>query len=224
MTNNLSLHEEICFNLCAWVAIVAGAMIAAIYSRGGASTSDKAEPPQESANPASSCGNSSQPIAPHVPIVLVPLDGSWFAEQALPTALDIAERMGATLRLVRVHVMYGFTNPASAWMPRYEPREDAKREAQERNYLDEVAQRLAGLSSVSLNTATAHGMIAEGILNEALASQADLIVMATHGRGRFSRFCFGSITADVARNAPMPVVLVPPNWPRPGSASDWAAL
>ena len=36
--------------------------------------------------------------------VLVPLDGSAFAEHALPLALSIAGRAGATLRLVRVHV------------------------------------------------------------------------------------------------------------------------
>ena len=37
--------------------------------------------------------------------VVVPLDGSPFAEQALPHALGIARRAGATLDLVHVHVL-----------------------------------------------------------------------------------------------------------------------
>ena len=36
--------------------------------------------------------------------VLVPLDGSTFGEHALPLALSIARRAGATLNVVRVHV------------------------------------------------------------------------------------------------------------------------
>jgi len=38
--------------------------------------------------------------------LLVPLDGSTFAEHALPLALGIARRAGAELRVVRVHVPF----------------------------------------------------------------------------------------------------------------------
>ena len=44
--------------------------------------------------------------------VLVPLDGSPFAEQALPHALGIVPRAGATLDLVHVHVLYAVPDPA----------------------------------------------------------------------------------------------------------------
>jgi len=40
--------------------------------------------------------------------LLVPLDGSAFGEQALPFALSIARRAGATINLVRVHVPYAY--------------------------------------------------------------------------------------------------------------------
>ena len=36
--------------------------------------------------------------------ILVPLDGSVFAEHALPLAVGIARRSGATLRIARAHV------------------------------------------------------------------------------------------------------------------------
>ena len=44
--------------------------------------------------------------------ILVPLDGSAFAEQALPWALRIARHTGAELDLVRVHVLYASRTPA----------------------------------------------------------------------------------------------------------------
>ena len=49
--------------------------------------------------------------------LLVPLDGSPFAEQALPLALRLAERAGASVRLVRVHVLYALGEPYAAWLP-----------------------------------------------------------------------------------------------------------
>ena len=38
--------------------------------------------------------------------ILVPLDGSEFAENAIPLALNIATRAGAHLELLRVHELY----------------------------------------------------------------------------------------------------------------------
>jgi nucleotide-binding universal stress UspA family protein len=49
--------------------------------------------------------------------ILVPLDGSQFAEQALPLALSIASRAGAGLEVVQVHVLYALQEPACSWLP-----------------------------------------------------------------------------------------------------------
>src|SRR5688500_235401 len=59
--------------------------------------------------------------------VLVPLDGTSFGEQALPPALAIARRAGASLRVLHVHVPGG----------------GEARLSQERAYLDGLRQRLA---------------------------------------------------------------------------------
>jgi nucleotide-binding universal stress UspA family protein len=142
--------------------------------------------------------------------ILVPLDGSVFAEQALPLAVRIASRAGAALLLVRVHVLYVFKDSFSAWVPGFDARADATWKAQEQAYLDGVAQRLTRANQVCVHTAVVHGLLPEGILAEAQARQADLIVMASHGHGRLHRFCFGSSVAnEVARRAPVPVLLVP---------------
>jgi len=70
--------------------------------------------------------------------ILVPLDGSAFGEQALPVALSIARRAGASVRLAHVHVagrspfVDRLTQPGDAV--------DRQARAAERAYLERQAQ------------------------------------------------------------------------------------
>jgi nucleotide-binding universal stress UspA family protein len=59
------------------------------------------------------------------------------------------------------------------------------------------------------------------ILKIAAETKADLIVMGTHGRGGLSRLLIGSVTEDVMRKAPCPVLTVksPDHTERTRSAS-----
>jgi len=140
--------------------------------------------------------------------ILIPLDGSAFAERALPLAVDIARRAGAALRLVRVHELYALKDPACAWCP-FDHAEDAQLKDQERAYLEETAHKLVEGSSPSATYAVPLGLTADAILGEAQAARADLIVMTTHGRGPWSRFWLGSVADELIRRAPMPVLLLP---------------
>ena len=54
-------------------------------------------------------------------------------------------------------------------------------------------------------------MVADIILERARAGNADLIVMATHGRGPLSRFLAGSVADELIRRAGVPVLLVRPS-------------
>jgi nucleotide-binding universal stress UspA family protein len=114
--------------------------------------------------------------------ILVPLDGSPFAEQALPWALGIARRAGARLDLMRCHVLYALKDPGAAWLP-YNPAEDAEGRRQEQRYLDATAGYLAAVSPVPMSTTVAQGLEADGILGRVRAAGADLVVMTTHARG-----------------------------------------
>ena len=49
------------------------------------------------------------------------------------------------------------------------------------------------------------------IIDQALSKKADLIVMGTHGRRGFKRLLLGSATEAVLREAPCPVLTVPPH-------------
>jgi len=157
--------------------------------------------------------------------ILVPLDGSPFAEQALPWALSIARRAGACLDLVRGHVLYAFKDPAYSWGP-YDPAMDAEAARQEHLYLEGAARRLSAAALVPISAAvvaSVPGLEAEGILGRARAAGADLIVMSTHGRGPLSRLALGSVADQVVRRAFLPVLLVRPREPAPGPFAEPAA-
>jgi nucleotide-binding universal stress UspA family protein len=69
---------------------------------------------------------------------------------------------------------------------------------------------VAGVPADAVVTARA-GDASTTIVDEALASSADLIVMGTHGRRGFKRLLLGSVTETVLREAPCPVLTVPPH-------------
>jgi nucleotide-binding universal stress UspA family protein len=146
--------------------------------------------------------------------ILIPLDGSPFAEQALPHALGIARRGGAALDLVHVHVLYVLEEHIVARYA-YDPEIDVIHRRQEQLYLDATAKWLATTSPVSIRAAIVDGLGAEGILQRAQADHADLIVMTTHGRGPLSRFFLGSVADEVLRRAAVPVLLIRPRQPAP---------
>lgn len=52
-----------------------------------------------------------------------------------------------------------------------------------------------------------------GILEQICESQADLLVLGTHGRSGFQRMFLGSVTEKVIRKAPCPTLVVPPRSP-----------
>lgn len=68
----------------------------------------------------------------------------------------------------------------------------------------------AALGAPAPTLAVEAGDPVRSILDTALASSADLIVMGTHGRSGFERFMIGSTTEKVLRKSPCPVLTVPP--------------
>jgi len=147
--------------------------------------------------------------------LLVPLDGSAFGEQALPFALSIARRAGATVNLVGVHVPYAFISDegVTAWSYQWV----AELMEQERAYLDGIA----AAGPVPVTAKLLEGpVVAETLQHHATTIGADLIVMTTHGRGPLSRFWLGSVADEVVRRATTPVLLVRPQEGAADLASD----
>ena len=147
--------------------------------------------------------------------VVVPLDGSPFAEQALPHALGIVRRAGATLDLVHVHVLHVLEEHKVARYS-YDPGFDKEHQREEQLYLESTAKSLATVSPVPWTAAVVSGLDSEGILQRVQDGKADLIVMTTHGRGPLDRFFLGGVADELIRQAAVPVLLVRPRDPAPG--------
>jgi nucleotide-binding universal stress UspA family protein len=150
---------------------------------------------------------------------LVPLDGSDFAEQALPLAFGIARRAAAALHLVRVHVPSAALYPVMPMESMGTDRDQPLAEA-ERSYLDGVARRLAATTAAPVTSALVHGPVVDGILEQARSQAADLILMTTHGLGPLSRFWLGSVADELVRRSSVPVLLVRPQEPPPDLTSE----
>ena len=133
--------------------------------------------------------------------LLVPLDGSALAERALDFAAELA-RPGATLRLVCVTAESGHLGARKRAASG-----DGDAEHDARTYLDRVSQMLTGRGLIS-HLDNRLGAPAEQILAAAQEHDADLIVMATHGRTGPVRWWLGSVADAVVRRADRPVLLV----------------
>jgi nucleotide-binding universal stress UspA family protein len=150
--------------------------------------------------------------------LLLPLDGSALAEHALPWALSIARRAGATLHVALVHVsapvLYADSLPlGDVW--------DTKHLHQERAYLDGVVRRLAAASAVPVTATLLEGpVVADTLSGQATATGADLVVLTSHGRGPLSRFWLGSVADEMMRRAAPPLLLVRPREAAPDFTAE----
>jgi nucleotide-binding universal stress UspA family protein len=134
------------------------------------------------------------PLDQKLDFALVPLDGSPLAEQALPMVESLA---GKPVRQVRL--MRAVTRP------------DETPEA--RRYLEGVRDRL---QSAGLEVTIEVRIDEPATAIRDAGERADLIVLATHGRGGFDRLRHGSVAERVTREAQMPVLLVRPASVRAG--------
>ncbi len=141
--------------------------------------------------------------------VLVPLDGSAFAEHALPLALGIARRAGASLRVTQVHVPLALMYVDSMAPLAYQGESGIME--QERSYLDGLVKRLKAVSPVPVTPTLLEGPeVAELLNGHARTHGVDLVVMTTHGRGPMTRFWLGSVADELLRRASVPLLLVRP--------------
>jgi universal stress protein A len=144
-------------------------------------------------------------MTPDIRKILVPTDFSPRSDRALEYAVALATAMKAAVHLVHV-VEEPFAGGAEMYV----------RDAQEiRDQLDADARsRLAAIAGrvdpgrMPVSTEIRHGSAFDGIIYEARATGADLIVMGTHGRSGLSHALLGSVAERVIRGAHCPVLAV----------------
>jgi nucleotide-binding universal stress UspA family protein len=140
--------------------------------------------------------------------VVIPLDASPFAEQALDQAHVLASAMNATLHLVSIvpppnDIPILRQNETVSLMRALLQTEMERRT----HYLEQRAESLReqGLM-VQIHVATGHP--AEEILRLSTEHQHTLLVMTTHGRSGIQRLFLGSVAMKVVQGAHVPVLLV----------------
>lgn len=133
--------------------------------------------------------------------IIVPLDGSLFAEQAIGTAATLAQRSGADLVIVRVHETYVFEATD------YSRSDDLSRRDQEQ-YLAEIAERVESLFGMVPERVLLDGVVDRAICDFASGLESPLIVISTHGRTGFSRLWLGSVADAIVRHASTPVLML----------------
>ena len=140
--------------------------------------------------------------------ILVPLDGSRLAEQAVPLASLIAQRAGSKLRLALVHELPPAPlDPVSAKM--FTSMELATRKA-ERAYLRGIQAKLREGGTRLSSAVTLTGAPGPALARYVREMGMDLVVMATHGRGGVRRAWLGSVADYLVRSLEVPVLLVRP--------------
>jgi nucleotide-binding universal stress UspA family protein len=152
--------------------------------------------------------------------ILVPLDGSKRAEQALPVAARLARASGGAIILLQAatgptayqqsvqetamalpYALSLAVPPAVEQDARYTALDAAQR------YLG-ITAKSGELADIEVETQAFFGTAAAEILAAAQALPADLIVVCSHGYTGFKRWRLGSVAQKVARHSAVPVLVL----------------
>lgn len=147
--------------------------------------------------------------------ILVPLDGSELAEEALPYAADIAKTHGGEVILLRVPIT-DVISDAMVSLEQGNPELNATAGDLERpivesadRYLKSIQESLEKKGLKTQRVIKRDGHPANAILSYAREQNVGLIVMSTHGRSGLNRLIYGSVTERVLRGSGVSVLVVP---------------
>jgi len=140
--------------------------------------------------------------------VIVPLDGSTYAEAILPHALFFAQQTQSVLTLLRVIMPPGEPEYTVPYIP--DDWYDGE-VSWTKSYLTSLAARLQA-QGARVQTQYLEGTLCGATINSYAEQHSDvqLIAFATHGRGAGGRLLLGSVAEDVFASAPTSLLLLHP--------------
>jgi len=140
--------------------------------------------------------------------ILVPLDGSEYADKALDYAIDLAKKFSS--EIILVHVVP--TTAAVITGPEVLGPSlllDLRKRLEESGHnilaSGEAKTKEAG---VKVTTKLDYGSPADKIINMVKEGDISLIIMADRGLGAVARFFLGSVTDKVSHHATCPVLII----------------
>ena len=143
---------------------------------------------------------------PPIDRILVPTDGSDASFEALPYALDLAERFDAEIEAFSVvdeRTTSAFYNVGTALEDVVGGLRTTAETATDR-IASEAAER-----GIDASTTVVEGLPSRTICAHAAESGADVVVMASHGRTGLAHYLLGSVAERVVRNSAVPVLTAP---------------
>jgi nucleotide-binding universal stress UspA family protein len=140
--------------------------------------------------------------------ILVPLDGSEFADKALDYAIGVAKKFSSELLLVHiVQTTTAFVTGPEVLGPSLIV--DLEKQLEENgHHILASGEDKAKKADLKVTTKISYGNPADRILNIAKEEKADLIIMGHRGLGRAARFFLGSVSDNVSHHALCPVLIV----------------
>lgn len=142
--------------------------------------------------------------------ILVATDGSPLSEKAVTSALSLAKLCGATVVAVKVVPRYprsymeGGATVDATEIKRIETQWAEQAQA----VLDKIKAEGKSLGVPVKTSVAKSDLVAEAIMSAATKQNADLIVMASHGRKGIKRLLLGSETQHVLTHSQIPVLVL----------------
>lgn len=140
--------------------------------------------------------------------ILVPVDGSDISFSAVRHAAKIAKAFGSKLSLISLIAEDPFTEADFYYSSTIMKEYFAQAHVNAKNALKE-ATAIASSEGIEADSRIVTGLVnAEHIAETAEETQADLIVMGSHGRKGFQKMILGSFAQDVLGASRIPVLIV----------------
>ena len=142
--------------------------------------------------------------------IMVPLDGSAFGEQALPTAISLAQRNHADLELVHVFDPLPPPYVLAKGAPVPDPTLDEQLRRDRATYMERIEQWLREQDHNNVSTTLLDGTVGRSLVDHIEERSPDVVVMTTHGRSGLTRLWLGSVAQHIAQNSSAPLILIKP--------------
>ena len=143
--------------------------------------------------------------------ILLPTDGSKFAEKAAKHAIWIASRSGAeiiVLNVIETSSLVGL--PAEDLIVKIKEmlKEEGRRSLERISEMITQSEDESKIKDLKITLTTEEGSPADSILKTIENENIDLVVMGTSGKHGLDRFLLGSVTEKVVRSSTCPVLAV----------------
>ncbi len=142
--------------------------------------------------------------------ILVATDGTKLSKKAVSAASKLAVELDAALTLV--HVVPKYSNTFFDGLPVLSVKEVEQLEkalvAKAQASLDQLLEMTVDHHINRRTVVVRSTNVSEALLKVAQKSKADLIVMASHGRGGVKRLLIGSETHQVLTHSEIPVLVI----------------